>query len=478
MSWKLASVVLVATVMAQGALAADLAQRTFTKAPAPALPASDWSGAYAGVNFGYGAGSNPINMTFTPASDGGEHPVLAPAGWLGGGQLGYNFQVGGWVFGVEGDIQANGLKQSICFDFCDPSLTFRVTQELPWFATARGRLGYAAGPALFYATGGAAFTNVKTSLASIFAPTPSVTGAFQDARTGWVAGGGIEAALGGHWTAKVEYLYMDFGTVTHAIYDPSLGPSSPEIFPISVREHVFRIGLNYLFGDSGRGSALASFADAHAMISPSAYSWSGVYVGGNLGGGVASGPTALGYDNVVSNQSNFAARSFNGGLQAGVNWQVQRLVLGLEGDFQLNDQSQRECYDYCLPDQTVNFATRLPWFATERARIGYATGPLLVYGTAGAAQGRVDTSFMGFDSGFTWASGDFSDVKSGWTAGGGIEAAISDRWSAKAEYLYVDLGNVSHAIPVVYYGSYNATFDTTIHDHIFRVGLNYKVAPF
>ena len=124
-----------------------------------ALPASDWSGAYAGVNFGYGAGSNSINMTFTPASDGGEHPVLAPAGWLGGGQLGYNFQVGGWVFGVEGDIQASGLKQSICFDFCDPSLTLRVTQELPWFATARGRLGYAVGPALFYATGGAAFAN-------------------------------------------------------------------------------------------------------------------------------------------------------------------------------------------------------------------------------------------------------------------------------------------------------------------------------
>ncbi len=474
MSWKLASVVLGATVIAQAAFAADLAPRAFTKAPVAAAPGYDWSGFYAGLNLGYGVASDPINMTFTPISEGGEQPTLAPSGWLGGGQLGYNFQAASWVFGVEGDIQASGLGQSICYDFCNPGFTFGVTQELPWFATARGRVGYAAGPALIYATGGVAFTNVKTSLTGTstgFSGVSKTAASFNDARTGWVAGGGIEAALGGHWTAKVEYLYMDFGTVTHALSDPFLGPSFPDVSAIDVREHVFRVGLNYLFNDPGRGSAFASFASVAPML-PAVHNWRGFYVGGNLGVGVGAGPASLGFA-----QTNFAARSFNGGLQAGANWQIQSLVLGLEGDIQLNDQDQRECYDYCLANQFVNFGTSLPWFATERARLGYAAGPLLFYGTLGGAQGRVKTSYISFDSGYVFASGDFSEVKSGWTAGGGVEAALSDRWSAKAEYLYLDLGNVNHAMPFLFFGG-DVTFGTTIHDHIFRVGVNYKVMPF
>jgi outer membrane immunogenic protein len=272
-----------------------------------------------------------------------------------------------------------------------------LTQELPWFAT--GRIGYAAGPALFYATAGAAFTEIKTSLASVYPPFGTVAGAWSDARTGWAVGGGVEASLGGHWTARAEYLYMDFGTVTRGVYDPLLGPSSPEIAAIDVHQHVFRVGLNYLFNDPGRGSAQASFASVAPML-PALHNWSGFYVGGNLGGGVATGPAGLGYDNIVGNQTNFAAPVFNGGLQAGVNWQVQSLLLGIEGDIQLNNQHQQKCYDYCIPDQNTAFRMSLPWFATERARLGYAAGPLLFYGTAGAAQGRVNTSYNSQDFGF------------------------------------------------------------------------------
>jgi outer membrane immunogenic protein len=481
MSWKLVSVILGATAIAQAALAADLAPRTFTKAPVIGDPVYDWTGGYIGANLGYGVASDPVNLMFTPAIYGGERPTLAPSGFLGGGQLGYNFQAGQVVFGVEGDIQATGLRQTICFDWCG-ALTFRLSQELPWFATARGRIGYAAGPALFYATGGAAFTDIKTTLVDIFQPYPTVTGAFNDARTGWVVGGGVEAALGGHWSAKAEYLYMDFGTVTHSVPDAFLGPASPNVPAIDVHQHVFRVGLNYLFNDPGRGSALASFASIAPML-PAVHNWSGFYVGGNLGGGVGTGPVGLGYDNIVSDQTNFAAPAFNGGLQAGVNWQVRSLVLGVEGDIQLNSQHQNECYAWCIPDQNTPFTMSLPWFATERARLGYAAGPLLFYGTAGAAQGRVDTSYLSYDTAsggqvYVWSSGKFADVRSGWTAGGGVEAALSDRWSAKAEYLYLDLGSATYAMPVNYYFGGSATINSTTRDHIFRVGVNYKVAPF
>jgi outer membrane immunogenic protein len=186
----------------------------------------------------------------------------------------------------------------------------------------------------------------------------------------------------------------------------------------------------------------------------------------------------LGYDNIVGDQTNFAAPAFNGGLQAGANWQIQSLVLGIEGDIELNNQHQSECYDYCLPDQNTAFRMSLPWFATERARLGYAAGPLLFYGTAGAAQGRINTGYNSQDSGYVFASGNFGDVRSGWTAGGGIEAALSDRWSAKAEYLYLDLGSANYAMPLNYYFGGSATINSTTRDHIVRVGVNYKVAPF
>jgi outer membrane immunogenic protein len=461
--------------------AADLPTKIYTKAPATPVSAYDWTGFYVGANMGYGAASDPLHVSFTPAADGGEQPTMAPAGGLGGAQLGYNFQAGRWVLGAEGDLQASALRQSsMCFDFCNPAITFRAAQQLSWFATARARVGYTMGPALIYATGGAAFTNVRTSLSSTSPSFPTgtpstVMGTFNDARTGWVLGGGIEAALGEHWTAKVEYLYMDFGSVSHVLADayPSGGSAHPDTYGIDIREHVFRVGLNYLFNDSGRGAVPGGFAGAYAMMPPAVYSWTGFYVGGNLGAGVANGPATLGFDNVVHNQTNFAARSLNGGLQAGANWQMRNLVLGIEGDFQLNDQSQKDCFDFCLPDQSIDFATRLPWFATLRGRIGYGAGPLLVYGTAGTALGRVETSYRAYDFGFTFASGNFGEVKSGWTAGGGIETALSERWTAKAEYLYLDLGRVTHAMPDVVGG--NGQFSTTIRDHLFRVGLNYKI---
>src|SRR5262249_34994835 len=148
----------------------------------------DWTGGYIGAKFGYRGAPHPVNIMFTPASSCAEPPTIPPSGFLRGGPLRYNFPNRRLGFRVQGDIPATALKQSICFDFCNPGLTFRLSQEMPWFATVRGRIGYAAGPALFYATGGAAFTDVKTSLSVVYEPFGTVAGDFSDTRTGWVVG--------------------------------------------------------------------------------------------------------------------------------------------------------------------------------------------------------------------------------------------------------------------------------------------------
>jgi len=448
------------------ATAADLS-RPFASAPPVVAAAYDWSGFYAGVNAGYGVGSNPVTMSFTPAIYGGNQPTLGPAGALGGVQAGYNWQIDRFVLGLEGDVQASAMKQSICFDFCRPAVTLRTGQELSWFATLRGRAGITAGPALLYLTGGAAFTTVKTTIASVLDPSPATGGRFSEGKVGWVAGGGLEAALGGRWTAKVEYLYMDFGHVSHAAYDPFLGPSSPELFDIAVRQHVVRAGVNYLFNAPEAGPA--RFATAERT-----HDWTGLYLGGHLSASVAHGPSTLGADGRVFHESTFAARSLGGGLQAGANWQAGALVLGAEADVQLSDQVQRNCFSFCLVDQNVNLTTRLPWFATLRGRIGYATGPLLIYGTAGAALGRVEMDYTSFDSG-PLAGDHFRDTRSGWTAGGGLEAALSERWSAKAEYLYLDLGHVSRNLPDMEGSTENIR--VALRNHTARIGLNYRLTP-
>jgi outer membrane immunogenic protein len=130
------------------------------------------------------------------------------------------------------------------------------SQSLRWFATARGRIGVAAGPALFYLTGGGAWTTVGTTASqtnsiTTIAGTTFFTGSgsFSNQKSGWAAGTGVEGALGGNWTAKVEYLYLDFGSISH-VYPAALATNlaDPNIhISTRVRDNVFRAGLNYHF---------------------------------------------------------------------------------------------------------------------------------------------------------------------------------------------------------------------------------------
>jgi outer membrane immunogenic protein len=158
------------------------------------------------------------------------------AGFLGGGQVGYNFQVGSWVFGIEGDgsvSTANGAKS------CPNGFFATCHANIEWTATLAGRLGYSWDRTLFYAKGGAAFTEAT------FDGSSNVTGltfaTVTDNRVGWMAGAGFEYALTSNWSAKAEYNYMDFGT-------RNLTFSNGEFADIRLEVHAVKVGVNYRFG--------------------------------------------------------------------------------------------------------------------------------------------------------------------------------------------------------------------------------------
>jgi outer membrane immunogenic protein len=153
------------------------------------------------------------------------------------------------VFGLEADIQGSTQKDNTCQYICTtapPAELVTYDQRLPWFGTARGRVGYAVGSSLFYATGGLAYGEVRTNIdyALVGAPTNVE---FSHTRTGWTVGAGLESPFelfglfGKNWTAKTEYLYVDLGSSS----DSNMLPGQYWKFETHVQEHIFRTGLNY-----------------------------------------------------------------------------------------------------------------------------------------------------------------------------------------------------------------------------------------
>ena len=226
------------------AFAADLPARVYTKAPPIMVQAYNWTGFYLGVNAGFGFGRN---RTDVDASLFGfsETTRLSPFGALGGAQVGYNWQTGNFglgnlVFGLEADIQGADLKDDRSCTFACGALGgtgVQYSQKLDWFGTVRGRIGLATGPVLSYFTGGFAYGSVETGVNG--GPLLGAS-SFKDTRTGWTIGSGVEAALGGNWTGKIEYLYVDLGSQTGSPIFPAVPVASS--FSSDIREHIFRIG--------------------------------------------------------------------------------------------------------------------------------------------------------------------------------------------------------------------------------------------
>jgi outer membrane immunogenic protein len=203
------------------AQAADIPRPIYKAGPRPVVAYYNWTGFYAGINVGYGFGSSDWSAVPTASNK--------PKGVLAGGTVGYNWQSGAVVYGLEGDFDWSNVKGSAT---CGGVFTCETANT--WLATFRGRVGYAFDRWLPYITAGGAYGNVKatTSLAGLSAS------ASKD-KFGWTAGAGLEYAFLGNWSAKLEYLDVDLGSF-------DTGPA-PIVNNVSFKENIVRAGLNYKF---------------------------------------------------------------------------------------------------------------------------------------------------------------------------------------------------------------------------------------
>ncbi len=223
---------LLATIAVIGsAAAADMPVKApVYKAPVVAPP-YNWTGFYIGGNVGYSWGKQDLSA--------GGVPIGSPNinGVIGGGQIGYNWQINQLVLGIEADIQASGQKGDGTFvpgpaALALPTITY--DDKLDWFGTVRGRAGYAIVDRwLAYATGGWAFGGGSISGSTTIPSTFSGSASY----SGWTVGGGLEWAFMDHWSAKAEYLYIDFGN----------GPTIGTISGGKMTDNIARVGVNYHF---------------------------------------------------------------------------------------------------------------------------------------------------------------------------------------------------------------------------------------
>jgi outer membrane immunogenic protein len=248
---------------------------------APIIAPYSWAGFYVGGNVGYSWGpwdsTNPPGIANFPGLTGTATPHVD--GWLGGLQAGRNWQQGTYVFGIEGDIQITGERDSddgatstsvlVPFSGFGPganpgcraagcTLTTNTvvanSWKLPWFATFRGRVGFTPDPTLLlYATGGLAVgeaqyanstlattTFTSNATGAVLAATTGTNSALSESvtRAGFAVGAGAEKAFDKNWSAKAEYIYIDFGTFTFLSgtgFDTS----------VRLRDHIARLGINY-----------------------------------------------------------------------------------------------------------------------------------------------------------------------------------------------------------------------------------------
>jgi outer membrane immunogenic protein len=213
------------------ALAADLPVKA-RPAPVMAEPIASWSGLYIGAHVGGAWGTIESDFVSPPAT-------IASGtlnGFIGGGQIGYNFQNGPIVFGIEADASwtnLSGKTPCLVVGSCE--------REVDWFGTVTGRIGFVADRALIYVKGGGAWAQFDYTTS--FGGGPALTA--DDTKWGWTVGAGVEYAFLPNWSAKLEYNFMDFGkdTIDFTV------PFGPGTVPVESQQfiHAVKFGLNYKF---------------------------------------------------------------------------------------------------------------------------------------------------------------------------------------------------------------------------------------
>jgi outer membrane immunogenic protein len=215
------------------ALAADLPEPMPPpppRAPAAYMPAViavyNWGGIYYGANGGYAFGNSQWTNPAIAANS-NSSGTFSTTGFVVGPTLGVNVQTDALVFGLEGDFDGSWLDGKTTNTFCLVACETKNT----WIATLRGRFGYAADRVLFYGTAGGAYGNIRSGINGFFDNSD---------KPGWVAGAGIEGAFTDNWTARVEYLFVQFSNATCNL-------SCPVNTTVKLDTSMIRLGLDYKF---------------------------------------------------------------------------------------------------------------------------------------------------------------------------------------------------------------------------------------
>jgi outer membrane immunogenic protein len=204
-------------------------------APAPVAASYDWTGGYIGVNAGGGFGKfkHPVSG---PGIPGGDFLKISAGGFLGGVQVGYNWQSGQMIYGVEADFQGSTVEASVSQFMGMGGLAIKT--KVDWFGTVRARIGYTpVDRFMVYGTGGLAYGHVKTEIPFLGGPN-GISGS--KTKAGWTVGLGAEYAINTNWTIKSEYLYTDLGKST-------VFSTGGNTLKNDVAFHTVRVGLNYKF---------------------------------------------------------------------------------------------------------------------------------------------------------------------------------------------------------------------------------------
>jgi outer membrane immunogenic protein len=283
--YRMALAFVATSCMAGMSFAADLpVSGPYRPGPFVVRQPVEWTGLYFGANAGYGWGKYSSNITFSGASTSGlTNPItgITPQGTLGavagptelsgtrvpgsgspsgaivGGQIGFNWQAGMFVFGGEIDGQWSGQENTfstVCGTGCSATESIKIRS----LATGRGRLGLAFDWFMPYVTGGAAMVNGLNNLTMTVGGTTASFAPLSHTTLGWTAGAGVEVALWSNWSAKLEYLYVSANGATKLAPIPSVLGLGFASTPGDYRDNIVRVGFNYRFGPRGGPGLLES----------------------------------------------------------------------------------------------------------------------------------------------------------------------------------------------------------------------------
>ena len=450
--------------------------------PAEPLHAGDynWTGFYVGAHLGM-VWSSTNGSTVNTATGAMSAPLFvgSAADWNGGIQVGYDYMMPNRVVvGLEADVSSGGSKTT---NITDASGTSANQTRVFDTESIRGRLGYSFDNVLLYGTGGWAWSSdqfIRTQLTGMLnLATAGTDEAVNTYLGGWTAGAGAAVTLAQNWSAFAEYRYTDYGSSSATLPFSRLATTS------ATKVSEVDVGINYKFDWTASPDANAPTykppAAALLQKAPSishAFTWTGLYIGGDGGYGwnVANailttvvGAPLTAYDYNVHGP--FA------GVFAGGNYQLGSFVAGVEGDWQRgnlagNNQTPTPLGAGGASPGLFTISTTIKDDELVRGRLGMAFGRFLLFGTAGWAWGNPTNAYAMLSAAPFTASGGNA---SGWTAGFGLDYAFADNVFGRLEYRYTDLktsGFVNAAADAADAGN-----GVPIND--LRVGIAYKFGP-